>query len=44
MSDTTAGAPLKAPRGQLRFRDRDPIPYDLIARIAVTLADRASAS
>ena len=24
MSDTTAGAPLKAPRGQLRFRDRDP--------------------
>lgn len=24
MSDTTVGAPLKAPKGQLRFRDRDP--------------------
>ncbi|MFN7241645.1 MAG: MlaD family protein [Dietzia cercidiphylli] len=24
MSDTKDGAPLKAPKGQLRFRDRDP--------------------
>jgi uncharacterized protein YdhG (YjbR/CyaY superfamily) len=38
-----AVAPYRAAKDTLRFRYRDPIPYDLIDRIAVTLADRAGA-
>jgi uncharacterized protein YdhG (YjbR/CyaY superfamily) len=36
-----AMAPYRAGRGTLRFRYRDPIPYDLIARIATVAAGRA---
>jgi uncharacterized protein YdhG (YjbR/CyaY superfamily) len=39
-----AVAPYRSTKDTLRFRYREPIPYDLIGRIATTLADRAAAA
>jgi uncharacterized protein YdhG (YjbR/CyaY superfamily) len=37
-----AVSPYRATKDTLRFRYRDPIPYDLIVRIATAIADRAA--
>lgn len=36
-------APYRATGDSLRFRYRDPVPYDLIERVALAFADRAGA-